>query len=235
MKYLPKFRTIDLLVVCDITGQSSTMTGTYAGQFVMEGFLQMHIVSWHRVVITRVIALVPAILVAIATDVNQTASDKLGAWLNVLQSVQLPFALLPLLHFCSDRRIMGEHVISHKMKMAVWTLAVVVMAVNIYLVYHFITDSASPLPHTSWFYMFVCLVGVVYVFFTTSLVSEDLQQFIDSVKGWRNGYRALRNDIPADLPTAEEVGNKQWDEEQELVALTCNGKKANQTTCEGNS
>lgn len=68
------------------------MTGTYAGQFVMEGFIQLKLSPWKRVFITRCAAIVPAIIVAIAA---QESLDTLDEWLNVLQSVQLPFALVP--------------------------------------------------------------------------------------------------------------------------------------------
>lgn len=75
-------------------GQSSTMTGTYAGQFVMQGFLQLRVRPWLRVFITRSLAIVPSVLVAIYVEGDL---DPLDSWLNVLQSVQLPFALIPVL------------------------------------------------------------------------------------------------------------------------------------------
>ncbi|XP_048730106.1 metal transporter nramp1 homolog isoform X2 [Ostrea edulis] len=86
-------------------GQSSTMTGTYAGQFVMEGFIQIKWAKWKRVLLTRSIAMGPTILVALLATNDL---DMMNNWLNVLQSVQLPFALLPVLHFTSSERIMKE-------------------------------------------------------------------------------------------------------------------------------
>ncbi|KAK3607943.1 hypothetical protein CHS0354_006538 [Potamilus streckersoni] len=86
-------------------GQSSTMTGTYAGQFVMEGFLNIKWAKWKRVLLTRSIAMVPTIVVAL---IATSDLDNMNNWLNVLQSVQLPFALLPILHFTNSSRIMGE-------------------------------------------------------------------------------------------------------------------------------
>lgn len=173
------------------------MTGVYAGQFVMEGFVQMQVANWHRVVFTRIIALVPAILVAMATDANETASDKMGAWLNVLQSVQLPFALLPLLHFCSDKRIMGAFAISSKMKAVVWALAAVVMTVNIYLVSRFLTADDSPFPRTTGFFAFVSLLGVIYVSFAGSLVWDDLVGFWHVV---RHGKEQLQYSVVSAEP-----------------------------------
>ncbi|KAI9981494.1 hypothetical protein PInf_009247 [Phytophthora infestans] len=85
----------------------STMTGTYAGQFVMEGFLDIRIAAWKRVALTRGVALIPAILVALICQDRQFQSDRFNELLNVLQSVQFPFALLPLLAFTTSTRLMG--------------------------------------------------------------------------------------------------------------------------------
>ena len=78
-------------------GQSSTMTGTYSGQFVMGGFLNLHIAQWQRVAITRSVAIAPTFLVALlyAGKADNTL-DVMTEWLNVLQSIQLPFALIPV-------------------------------------------------------------------------------------------------------------------------------------------
>ena len=78
-------------------GQSSTMTGTYAGQFVMQGFINLHIPTYLRVFITRSIAIIPAIIVAFLGNL-----DSLQGFLNILQAIQLPFALIPLLKFSSN-------------------------------------------------------------------------------------------------------------------------------------
>lgn len=78
-------------------GQSSTMTGTYAGQFVMQGFINLHVPTYVRVFITRAIAIVPAIIVAF---INY--SDNFDGFLNILQAIQLPFALVPLLKFSAS-------------------------------------------------------------------------------------------------------------------------------------
>ncbi|KAG7398058.1 hypothetical protein PHYBOEH_011789 [Phytophthora boehmeriae] len=90
------------------SGQASTMTGTYAGQFVMEGFLDLRIASWKRVAITRTMALGPALVVALLTEYAGFHSDIVSQMINVMQSVQLPFALIPLLTFTTSKRIMGE-------------------------------------------------------------------------------------------------------------------------------
>ena len=77
-------------------GQTSTMTGTYSGQFVMGGFLNLNVVKWQRIAITRSAAIAPTLLVALAFRNQDTKLDSLNEWINVLQSVQLPFALIPV-------------------------------------------------------------------------------------------------------------------------------------------
>ncbi|CAH1774872.1 unnamed protein product [Owenia fusiformis] len=137
-------------------GQSSTMTGTYAGQFVMEGFLKIHWAKWKRVLLTRSIAMVPTIVVAVSAT---SYLDSLNTWLNVLQSVQLPFALLPILHLTSSSRVMGTFKNDRITKMVVWLLAVLVLSINFYLVYLQVNDT------TWWVYLIVAIVTIIYMSF----------------------------------------------------------------------
>ncbi|KAG5044972.1 hypothetical protein JHK82_014351 [Glycine max] len=88
-------------------GQSSTITGTYAGQFIMGGFLNLRLKKWLRALITRSFAIVPTIIVAIVFNKSEGSLDVLNEWLNVLQSMQIPFALIPLLTLVSKEKIMG--------------------------------------------------------------------------------------------------------------------------------
>ena len=74
------------------------MTGTYSGQFVMGGFLDLKVTNWKRIAITRSAAIAPTLLVALAFRNQDTKLDSLNEWINVLQSVQLPFALIPVSH-----------------------------------------------------------------------------------------------------------------------------------------
>ncbi|KAI4576787.1 hypothetical protein MJT46_002622 [Ovis ammon polii x Ovis aries] len=87
-------------------GHSSTMTGTYSGQFVMEGFLNLKWSRFARVSLTRSIAIIPALLIAVFQDVEHLTG--MNDFLNVLQSLQLPFALIPILTFTSLRPVMSE-------------------------------------------------------------------------------------------------------------------------------
>ncbi|KAK2503208.1 hypothetical protein MC885_005608 [Smutsia gigantea] len=87
-------------------GQSSTMTGTYSGQFVMEGFLNLKWSRFARVILTRSIAIIPTLCVAVFQDVEHLTG--MNDFLNVLQSLQLPFALIPILTFTSLRPVMND-------------------------------------------------------------------------------------------------------------------------------
>lgn len=121
------------------SGQNSTLTGTLAGQIVMEGFLDIRIRPWLRRIITRSIAIVPAVIVTILYG-----EHGVGALLvlsQVILSLQLSFAVFPLVMFTSDKKKMGEFVNSFLTKCIGWTMAVVIAILNIWLLY--LTFSSS--------------------------------------------------------------------------------------------
>ncbi|EIE23174.1 Nramp-domain-containing protein [Coccomyxa subellipsoidea C-169] len=120
-------------------GQSSTITGVYTGQFVMSGFLNLRISQWKRISITRSVALVPTLLVSLLyRQPGGTELDILNEWLNVLQSVQIPFALLPLLMLTSSQVIMGPCFANRiSMKAAAWAITAAILTINGSLLYEF--------------------------------------------------------------------------------------------------
>jgi manganese transport protein len=113
------------------SGQNSTLTGTLAGQIVMEGFLNIRLRPWLRRLITRGIAIVPAALTAIFFGENGTA--RLLILSQVILSLQLSFAVFPLVHFTSDRAKMGEFVNPAWLKTLAYGVAVVIAVVNAWL------------------------------------------------------------------------------------------------------
>jgi manganese transport protein len=113
------------------SGQNSTLTGTLAGQIVMEGFLEIRIRPWLRRLITRVIAIVPAAIVAILYGESGTA--RLLILSQVILSLQLSFAVFPLVAFTSDRVKMGEFANPVWLKACAWLVAVVIAALNAWL------------------------------------------------------------------------------------------------------
>jgi manganese transport protein len=113
------------------SGQSSTLTGTLAGQIVMEGFLNLRIRPWLRRLITRAIAIIPAAIVAIIYGESGTA--QLLVLSQVILSMQLSFAVVPLVRFTSDRTKMGEFVNPRWLQVAAWFVAVTIASLNIWL------------------------------------------------------------------------------------------------------
>jgi manganese transport protein len=113
------------------SGQNSTLTGTLAGQIVMEGFLDLRLRPWLRRLITRAIAIVPAAIVAILYGESGTA--KLLVLSQVILSLQLSFAVFPLVQFTSDKVKMGAFVNSTPLKVAAYTVATVIASLNVWL------------------------------------------------------------------------------------------------------
>jgi manganese transport protein len=113
------------------SGQNSTLTGTLAGQIVMEGFLNIRLRPWLRRLITRLVAIVPAIIVTVIYGENGTA--KLIILSQVVLSLQLSFAVVPLVLFTGDRRKMGEFVNPVWLKILAWLVALVIAALNLLL------------------------------------------------------------------------------------------------------
>jgi manganese transport protein len=113
-------------------GQSSTLTGTLAGQIVMEGYLQLRINPWLRRLLTRLIAIVPAVITILLYGDEKI--DDLLVFSQVVLSLQLGFAIIPLIHFVSDKAAMGEFVIKTYVKVAAWAVAIVLVYLNVQLV-----------------------------------------------------------------------------------------------------
>jgi len=119
------------------SGQNSTLTGTLAGQIVMEGFLNLRIRPWLRRLITRLIAVVPAAIVAIVYGESGTA--KLLVLSQVVLSMQLSFAVFPLVRFTSDRAKMGEFVNPRWLKMVAYLIAFLIAGLNVWLLLGLVT------------------------------------------------------------------------------------------------
>ncbi|KAF4010246.1 hypothetical protein G4228_001529 [Cervus hanglu yarkandensis] len=146
-------------------GQSSTMTGTYSGQFVMEvhaavtgGFLNLKWSRFARVILTRSIAIIPTLLVAVFQDVEHLTG--MNDFLNVLQSLQLPFALIPILTFTSLRPVMSEFANGLGWRIAGGILVFIVCSINMYFVVVYVQD----LGHVA-LYVVAAVVSVAYLSF----------------------------------------------------------------------
>ena len=115
-------------------GQSSTITGTLAGQIIMEGYLNLRIQPWVRRIITRLIAIVPAVIVI--SIFGESVTGKMLILSQVILSLQLGFAIIPLIHFVSDKSKMKGFHISRITQIASWLIATIIVSLNAKLVYN---------------------------------------------------------------------------------------------------
>jgi manganese transport protein len=115
------------------SGQNATLTGTLAGQIVMEGFINLRLRPWLRRLVTRLIAIIPAVIVVILY--GERGTGPLLILSQVILSLQLPFAVFPLVAFTSDRSKMGEFVNPLWVKVLAWAVALIIAALNVYLLY----------------------------------------------------------------------------------------------------
>ena len=115
------------------SGQNSTLTGTLAGQIVMEGFLNIKLKPWLRRLITRLIAIVPALIVAILY--GEKGTTDLLVLSQVILSMQLSFAVIPLVMFTNSKAKMGEFANKLYLKIIVWFITFIILVLNIYLLY----------------------------------------------------------------------------------------------------
>jgi manganese transport protein len=121
------------------SGQNATLTGTLAGQIVMEGFINLRIRPWLRRLVTRLIAIIPAVIVVYIY--GDRGAGPLLILSQVILSLQLPFAVFPLVMFTSDRDKMGGFVNPPWVKALAWTVAVIIAALNVFLLYQTFVSS----------------------------------------------------------------------------------------------
>ncbi len=152
-------------------GQSSTITGTLAGQIVMEGYLNLRIRPWLRRILTRLIAIAPAVF-----TITYFGEEELGKLLilsQVILSLQLGFAIIPLIHFVSDKAKMGEFVIKPWVKVSAWIAAAIIVGLNVKLVINELNgwiDNAGS--NAVYIYLFVIPIvvaaGILLLYITFS-------------------------------------------------------------------
>jgi manganese transport protein len=112
-------------------GQNSTLTGTLAGQIVMEGFLHLRITPWLRRLITRMLAVIPAAFVVVIA--GERASGEMLIASQVVLSLQLPFAMIPLVWLTGDKRLMGRFANARLTSVTAWAISLVIVALNLKL------------------------------------------------------------------------------------------------------
>ena len=112
-------------------GQSSAITTTYSGQYIMDGFLQMRLPMWKRAILTRLSAIIPAVLVAVFGD--DSSLNQMVNFVNASLALLLPFALVPLVKFCTSRRKMGMWVANQTESVFMWALTGAVLFINFWV------------------------------------------------------------------------------------------------------
>jgi manganese transport protein len=159
-------------------GQSSTITGTLAGQIVMEGYLNLRIAPWLRRLITRLIAIIPAYLVILIYGEEQTGA--LLVFSQVVLSLQLGFAIIPLIHFTSDREKMGEFAIPTWVRIIAWVIASIIITLNVRLVYQEVLSWIVEAGSDAWIIWItvvpVCVAALALLVYITIKPQLDKQR-----------------------------------------------------------
>lgn len=144
-------------------GQSSTVTGTLAGQIVMEGYLQLRIQPWVRRIITRLLAIVPAVVVI--AIFGESITGRLLILSQVILSLQLGFAIIPLIHFVSDKTKMKGFEIGIKTQIVSWIIALIIVSLNAKMVFEEIKDwlETSENPIVLWLTVIPISLGFLFL------------------------------------------------------------------------
>lgn len=172
-----KWAPILFAVALIAAGQSSTITGTLAGQIIMEGYLNLRIQPWVRRIITRLIAIVPAVLVIMIY--GESVTGKMLIFSQVILSLQLGFAIIPLIHFVSDKSKMKGFEISKTTQIASWIVALIIVSLNAKLVFDEISGwlETSENPIVLWLTVVPLAVG-----FLILLLYIVLKPFVTKAK-----------------------------------------------------
>ena len=168
--FLGKAAPIIFAVALIAAGQSSTITGTLAGQIVMEGYLRLRINPLLRRLITRLIAIIPALVVIIIY--GESKVDALLILSQVILSLQLGFAIIPLIHFVSDKKTMGKFVIDTRTKIASWFIAALLIVLNIKMLLNE-TGSVFMSPDL-WPKLFASIAGLLFIGLLAYIVLQPL-------------------------------------------------------------
>ncbi|MFH0992435.1 MAG: Nramp family divalent metal transporter [bacterium] len=167
-------------------GQSSTMTGTLAGQIVMEGFLLLRVRPFVRRLITRLIAIIPAVIVI--TIKGDRGSYDLLILSQVILSLQLPFAIIPLIRFTSDKSIMKGFVSPFWVKVLAWTTAAIIVVFNVNLLISKISEWIQGAGEYAVYYWILVVPFTVGVAF--------LLMYISTPKSWKFWRKPERPPMP---------------------------------------
>ncbi|MFC6177532.1 Nramp family divalent metal transporter [Companilactobacillus huachuanensis] len=117
------------------SGQSSTITGTLSGQIIMEGFIRLKMPLWAQRLLTRLLSVTPVLIFAFYYHDNEAKIENLLTFSQVFLSVALPFAIIPLVIFTSDKKLMGDFKNKNWVKYSAWFATIVLIILNVYLIF----------------------------------------------------------------------------------------------------
>ncbi|CAD6220453.1 unnamed protein product [Miscanthus lutarioriparius] len=201
------------------SGQSSTITGTYSGQYIMQGFLDIRMKKWLRNLMTRCIAIVPSLVVSIIC--GSSGAGRLIIIASMILSFELPFALIPLLKFSSSSSKMGPHKNSIYIIVFSWLLGLMIIGINMYflstslvgwLIHNSLPKYANVLVGLVVFpLMLIYVIAVIYLTFRKDTVVTfvaDSTQLVDAEKAKVAGEEEDDQPVPfrqdlADIPLPE--------------------------------
>ena len=210
-----------LALVC--SGQASTLTGTLAGQIVMEGYLRFKIRPVLRRLVTRLLAVGPAAL-AIGMS-GDAATYTLLIASQVVLSLQLPFAVIPLIHFTSDRSLMGEFTNKYYIKIIAWVVATIIVSFNVKLVLDQVIDSVRESGNPFWIYtvvipIFASLFILLLYITIKPLVHLPPKESIPAWKKLGKLIRAEEDQLELAPPHYKKVGVALGLTEQDIKVLS---------------
>lgn len=182
-----------IALIC--AGQSSTITGTLAGQIVMEGYLNLRIRPWLRRLITRLIAVTPAFI-----TILYFGEDKLGDLLilsQVVLSLQLGFAIIPLIHFTSDVKEMKSFAIKNWIKILAWVSAIIIIGLNVKLVYEELSSWISDTDGAWYIYYLILPIVGFFIFLLIYIISKPfINKVLKPIAYPHAGFNSFEINIP---------------------------------------
>lgn len=191
-----------------VAGQASTLTGTLAGQIIMEGFLNFKIRPFLRRLITRMLAIVPAVIVILSS--GDEGSYKLLILSQVILSLQLSFAVIPLVRFTSNREKMGEFANKMWVQVISWLTAAIILSLNIWLVISSFIEWTHSSDNPTLLYILGLPIGgavlflLGYVLFKPLKTGDDTDTIATQHLTKHFGYEV--NSIALDLPVYKKIG-----------------------------
>jgi len=184
------------------SGQNSMISATLAGQATFEGFMNRKIPFWLRLIVTRIISLVPTLAIAFTAGTNEVTYSSANAWINILMSMIMPFSMLPTIHIASNAKYMGKFAMSTRLRAFMNLVICGVISINMYLLFGFlyqpdIFGSVGSFPQDPSFYSFIGIIIFCYAVLLFQVARPSLEC------GWATLKTLFRTRFPTCASKAE--------------------------------